>query len=174
MKPMASRAGIPALSIIAAVDQRGLIGARGRLPWRIPEDMRHFRQTTLGHTLIMGRKTFESLPVALGGRPVIVMTRGSALLPSPGVAVAHSVEEAVGMAGEGESFVAGGADIYAAFLPLARRLYLTRLEAAFEGDAYFPSVDWSEWRLAFERPGQARDGLRFTFSRYERTGEHTA
>ena len=152
MESMASQARIPALSIIAAVDQRGLIGSRGGLPWRIPEDMRHFRHTTLGHPLIMGRKTFESLPGALDGRSVIVMTRGSALAPSPGVAVAHSVEEAVAMAGEGETFVAGGAEIYAAFLPLACRLYLTRLEAAFEGDAYFPSVDWSEWRLARELP----------------------
>jgi dihydrofolate reductase len=157
---------VPALSVIVAADRGGLIGSGGDLPWRIPEDLRRFRRLTMGHFLIMGRRTYEGLPHALDGRRIVVMTRNTGFRPGPGVSLAHSAAEAMSVVAEEEAFVGGGAQVYAAFLPLASRLYLTLVEGRFDGDAYLPAVDWDEWRLAEEEPFPGPPA--FVFRRYER------
>jgi dihydrofolate reductase len=148
------------ISIIAAVAQNGVIGAQNKLPWRLPEDLKRFKALTMGHTLVMGRKTFDSIGRALPGRKTIVVTRDRAW-SHEGVAVAHSVDEALALA-EGEVFIAGGGDLYAQTLARADRLYLTQLDQPFDGDAHFPEIG-KDWR-AVER--ERHDG--FEFVTYER------
>lgn len=155
------------VSIVVALDAAGLIGRQERLPWHVPEDLRHFRSRTLGHVVVMGRKTYEGLPKPLDGRRVVVMTRRDDLQVSAGVAVARSVSEVLSSAAGEELFVAGGREVYAAFLPLADRLYVTLIEGEHQGDTVFPAVDWREWALVEERRGQTAGVL---FRRYERSG----
>lgn len=156
MNTPASRGDRPGkLSIITAVAANGVIGLRNGLPWKLPADLKFFKQTTSGHTLIMGRKTWESL----GGGPLpnrrhLVITR-QAGYGAPGIETAPSIEAALKMtAGESEVFVVGGAEIYKLALPLADRLYWTRIDVQPEGDAWFPEVDWSQWRLVEKHPGR--------------------
>ncbi|HVR28276.1 MAG TPA: dihydrofolate reductase [Thermoanaerobaculia bacterium] len=138
------------VSIIAAVARNGTIGIDNRLPWRLPADLRRFKSLTMGHHLVMGRKTFESVG-ALAGRTTIVVTRRGLVSPppEPGVKTASSLEGALDLAraaGEEEIFVAGGAEIYREALGLADRMYLTRIDADFAGDATFPPIDDRGWR----------------------------
>lgn len=135
------------ISIIAAVATNGVIGRDGGLPWRLPADMRFFKRTTMGHHLVMGRKTWASIGRPLPGRTMVVLTRDrSARIP--GVVVAHELAEAVERAeaaGDSELFVIGGAEIYALALPRADRLLLTRVEADVPGDVVFPEYDAAAW-----------------------------
>src|SRR5262245_53191174 len=136
------------VSMIAAVAKNGTIGIDNKLPWRLPADLRHFKSLTMGHHLVMGRKTFESVGTLPGRTTVVVSRRGLASLPPAGVTVATSVAEALDLArraGEAEAFVAGGAEIYRAALDYADRIYLTRIEKSFAGDATFPELDPDEW-----------------------------
>jgi dihydrofolate reductase len=148
------------LSLIAAVAENGVIGRGNELPWRLPLDLKRFRNLTMGHHLLMGRKTFESIGRALPGRTTVVLTR-SAFQPPPGVLTAGSLQEAIdmaGAAGEEEAFVVGGEEVYRVALPVADRLYLTRVHAVVQGDTFFPSLDLDDWRLlSIERhePGEA-------------------
>jgi dihydrofolate reductase len=141
------------VSLIAAVAENGVIGREGALPWRLSADLQRFKRLTMGHPIIMGRRTWESIGRPLPGRTSIVVTRQSAFLPgSPEVLVAHTLEDAIAAAaiapgGETEAFVIGGGEPYATALPRAHRLYLTRVLAAVEGDARFPDYDVREWRL---------------------------
>lgn len=137
------------LSIIVAVAENGVIGQDNRLPWRLPADLERFRSLTLGHHLLMGRLTFESIGRPLPGRTTIVLSRGAAELPE-GVPSAGSLDEALEMAraaGESEAFVAGGAAIYREALPIADRLYLTRVTGEYQGDTYFPEWSRDDWEL---------------------------
>jgi dihydrofolate reductase len=137
------------LSLIAAVAENGVIGRGNDLPWHLPLDLKRFRNLTMGHHLLMGRKTFESIGRALPGRTTVVLTR-SAFQSPPGVLTASSLEKAVDMAqatGEEEAFVVGGGEIYHLALPLADRLYLTRIHAVVAGDTFFPPLDLDLWRL---------------------------
>jgi len=128
------------VSIIAAVSRNRIIGAGRTLPWNIPADMRRFRELTLGHTVIMGRKTFESIGHPLQGRKNIIITRQSDY-NSAGTLVAGSLAEALQLAkGDGEIFICGGAEIYAQALPFAERIYLTHIDFDIEGDTQFPSI----------------------------------
>ena len=135
------------VSIIVAIAQNGTIGDKNSLLWHIKEDMRFFRTTTSGHPVIMGRKTFESL----GSKPLpkrtnIVITRADREFE--GALTAHSLEEAIRMAGEDdEIFVMGGAQIYREALSVVDRMYITVVERDYEGDTSFPNVDYSEWKL---------------------------
>ena len=135
------------VSIIVAIAQNGTIGDKNSLLWHIKEDMRFFRTTTSGHPVIMGRKTFESL----GSKPLpkrtnIVITRVDREFE--GALTAHSLEEAIRMAGEDdEIFVMGGAQIYREALSVVDRMYITVVERDYEGDTSFPDVDYSEWKL---------------------------
>jgi dihydrofolate reductase len=139
------RAGQPMVSLIVAMAQNGVIGRDNTLPWRLPEDLRRFKAFTLGKTLLMGRKTFESIGRPLPGRANLVLTR-DADWQADGVTVVHSVEEALAQAGSGSELVAiGGAEIYRLVLPFARRIYLTHVHADVPGDTYFPEFDPTQW-----------------------------
>jgi dihydrofolate reductase len=140
------------ISIIAAVARNGVIGRDGDMPWHLPDELRHFKATTLGHPLVMGRRTFEAIGRALPGRRTIVVTR------DPGwhhadVETAHSFAEAVALAGPAdEVFVAGGAQVYADAMPYAHRLLITEVDAEPEGDTYFPEWDRRAWREESREP----------------------
>lgn len=135
------------VSIIVAIAQNGTIGDKNALLWHIKEDMRFFRTTTSGHPVIMGRKTFESL----GSKPLpkrtnIVITRADREFE--GALTAHSLEEAIRMAGEDEEiFIMGGAQIYREALSVVDRMYITYVERDYEGDTSFPEIDFSQWKL---------------------------
>jgi len=136
----------PIISIIAAMAHDRIIGRDNRLPWRLPADLQHFKQITMGKPMIMGRKTWESLPGLLPGRPHIVVTRNPDYL-AEGAQVVHSLEEGFDSAGEvAEIMIVGGANLYAQALSHARRMYLTQIDTHVEGDAWFPAFDTSEWR----------------------------
>lgn len=141
------------ISIIAAVASNRVIGRDNRLPWRLPADLRRFKELTMDHTLLVGRKTFESIGRPLPGRSMLVVSRREGYLrpqAPEGIRVAHSVQEALDLAreaGETELFVAGGAEIYRQTLPVADRLHLTRIEEDVAGDTYFPEYDEAQWKL---------------------------
>ena len=133
------------ISIIAGMDKNRLIGQGNRLPWRLPADMKHFRRHTLGKTVLMGRKTFESIGKPLPKRTNIVLTNDHDY-QAKGCLVAHSIEEALGtVSGCEEIMIIGGTSIYELFLPRADRLYLTYIHDCFEGDVYFPPFDIADW-----------------------------
>lgn len=158
----------PRVYLVAAVAANGVIGADGKLPWRIPEDLRHFKALTLGHPVIMGRKTWESLGRPLAGRENIVVTRTPGY-EAPGAHVAASLDGALALcAGEPVAFVIGGSELYAAALPQADGLVLTEIERDYSGDARFPDWDRSAWRETQRKPQTGADGLRFDFVLYER------
>jgi dihydrofolate reductase len=135
----------PRLSLIAAVARNGVIGSENRLPWRLPADLKRFRMLTMGHPIIMGRKTFASLGRPLPGRDNIVLTRDPAYRAA-GCHVVHSLEEAISVCEAAEqAFVIGGADLYALALPLVSTLYMTELDIDGEGDTRFPDFDRSQF-----------------------------
>ncbi len=138
------------VTIIAAMDKNRLIGNRNRLPWNIPEEMAFFREKTLGQTVIMGKNTFLSLGKPLEGRVNIVLTRDPGFAP-PGVLVCNSIWAMSECVNTDEYYVIGGAQIFKLFLPLASVLLLTRIEAEFVGDTYFPRFREKEWEtVSFE------------------------
>lgn len=158
------------LSIIAAMSANRVIGSNNDLPWRLPADWKRFKSLTMGHHLIMGRKTFESIGQPLPGRTTVVITRQTGYAPE-GVLVAHSVEQALQtVGGDDEVFIAGGAQIYQQMLPRADRMYLTSIDEQFEGDTDFPEFEESDWELISEE-GHAPDEKNpypYTFLIYER------
>lgn len=146
----------PEIILVLARAANGVIGRDGDMPWHIPADLRHFKQITKGRPMIMGRKTFDSLPGLLEGRRHIVLTRDETW-EEEGAEVAHSVEEAVRLANAPHVCVIGGAEIYTLFLPLADRIELTEIDARPEGDtemADFAAQDWDE----IARESHAADG----------------
>jgi dihydrofolate reductase len=161
-------AAAPRIYLVAAVAANGIIGARGKLPWHLPEDLKFFKGLTMGKPIIMGRRTWESIGRPLPGRRNIVVTRRSDYRPE-GAEVASSLEQALEKcAGETVAYVIGGADLFAASLPLADGLVLTEIHRDYEGDVRFPDWDRSDWREAKRQPHQAADGLGFDFVLYER------
>ncbi|HYO52498.1 dihydrofolate reductase [Archangium sp.] len=156
------------LSAIVAMASNRCIGRDNALPWRLPADLKRFKQLTMGHTLIMGRKTYESIGRPLPGRTMLVLTRQRGYAPE-GVQVVHSLEQALELARGDEVFIAGGADLYRQSLDRVRRLYLTRIAREYEGDTFFPELDLSGWRLLAEEhhPATATEPP-FSFFTYER------
>ena len=166
------------LALIAAVARNGVIGDAGRLPWHLPADMAHLRQTTAGCTVIMGRKTWDSLPARfrpLPGRRNIVVTR-QADWSAPGALMVHSLDEALRFAPsadpEARTFVLGGAELYLAALPLVDELVLTEIDADFAGDARFPAWDRAAFveRSRLHHPAAAPNTFSFDFVTYARRG----
>jgi len=159
------------ISLVAAVARNGVIGRDGGVPWRLPEDMRHFREVTMGHPVVMGRKTWESLPDRfrpLPGRDNIVVTRNPNWA-AQGADRAGSVEEALRLLDPApEVFVIGGGEIYASALPVADELRLTEIDAEIEGDTTFPDWDRAEFEEVSREPHMAEDGTPFAFVTYER------
>ena len=133
------------ISLIAAVASNRVIGARGALPWHLPRDLAHFKRTTLGQTIIMGRKTHESIARKLPDRENLVVTSNPHLVAA-GCKPASSLQAALEAASMSEKIIIGGATLYAEALPLTEVLYLTRVHANVEGDTYFPALDLSQWQ----------------------------
>lgn len=158
-----------ALSIIVAHSRDGVIGRDGDLPWHLPTDMRRFKALTQGHAVIMGRRTWESIPERfrpLPGRRNLVLTRQRAY-EAPGAEVHPSLAAAIA-ACDGDAFVIGGGQVYGEALPLAARAYVTRVDAGVEGDAYFPALSPDEWSCTAEEGPLEENGLPFVFRTYER------
>jgi dihydrofolate reductase len=150
------------VTLIAAVGANRAIGRDNDMPWHLPEDLAHFKRTTLGHTLVMGRRTYDSIGRALPGRTTVVLTRQQSW-SAPNVLVAHSLERAMELAHGDEVFIAGGGEIYAQALHLADAMVLTEVEQSPEAAVFFPEVDPRAWREVSRDP---RDG--FSFVSYAR------
>ena len=162
------------ISIIAAVAENGVIGRDGRLPWHLSDDLRRFKQLTMGHTIVMGRRTWESIGRSLPGRRMIVVSRKPDYrTKAVGVVVAGSLGDALKTAeshGDTEVFIVGGAELYWEAIPRAERLYLTRVHADVDGDTHFPTIDVRHWRQLESTHHSADEGNDFpcSFEVYER------
>ena len=158
------------ISIIVAASANNVIGAQGDLPWRLSDDLKRFKTVTMGKPIVMGRKTWESIGRALPGRRNIVITRQQDFA-AEGCDVVQSTDEAIVAAGDvDEIMVIGGSEVYALFLPVAQRLYLTRVHADVNGDAFFPVVDEDEWQLVSDEAhvADSKNEFDFSFRIYER------
>lgn len=152
------------ISIIVAMAENSVIGVDNSLPWHLPGDMKWFRRHTLGKSVVMGRKTYESIGKPLPDRANIVVTRNPEY-DAPGCQVVTSIDAALEVAGEGEVMILGGEELYRQILPRADRLYLTLVRAEIEGDAFFPDIDWDRW-LEVEREdclGDERNPYDYSF-----------
>jgi len=161
------------ISIIAAMGGNRAIGFQGKIPWHLPADFKHFKELTMGHPIIEGSKTFESIGKALPGRTNIVIARGMDY-KAQGCLIAHSFEEALALAtqseGADEAFVCGGGQIYKLVLPKADVLYLTKVKGEFEGDTFFPEFNENEWRIVSEEKYEKdeKNAFDYAFCVYER------
>jgi dihydrofolate reductase len=161
------------VSLIVAVAENGVIGRNNELPWRLSADLRRFKELTMGHAIIMGRKTFESIGRPLAGRRMIVVTR-QPHFEAPGVESVNGLDaalEAAARRGEEEAFVIGGAEVFRDATARVNRLYITRVHARIEGDVFFPPLRQEQWRLtsAEQRHADANNEYPVTFEVYERT-----
>ncbi|WP_412990274.1 dihydrofolate reductase [Pediococcus siamensis] len=161
------------LAFIWAEDQNGIIGDDNHLPWRIPDDTQYFKQITTGHTVVMGRKTFDSF----GARPLpqrlnVILTRQSNLKETDNLKVSHSIHEILTQYDRSDRwlFIIGGKEVYAQFYPYVQRLYRTKIHAAFKGDTQMIPIDYSEWRLmqSSEGHGPEQNPIPHTFEVYEK------
>lgn len=151
------------ISLIVAMDRQGVIGADGELPWHLPADLRYFKSVTMGKPIIMGRKTYETIGRPLRGRHNIIMTRKKKY-HAPGCTVVHSAEAALSAAGKvPEVMIIGGAAIYRRFLAQAERIYLTLIEASFEGDVTFPPLAPERWETVWEERHTVDEGHPYPF-----------
>ena len=158
------------ISIVVAQGSNRVIGVDGRLPCHLPSDLRRFKQMTTGHAVVMGRKTFESLPAAVRPLPQrrnIVLSRNAAYEAGPGVATAGDLEAALELC-EGSCFVIGGAEVYAQALAVAGRVHTTDVDADPPGDAFFPPLADGHWRCVEESDPRVENGHAFVFRTYER------
>lgn len=153
------------LKIIVAMTQNRVIGKDNKMPWHLPEDLAHFKRTTTGHTVIMGRKTYLSIGKALPNRKNIVLTRDESFSAQDAV-VYHSLAEAI--ADEPDAFILGGADIFEQALPLVNDLYITHIETEIDGDRQFPSVDWQLWQEEECTKLHSKSGYELRVCRYKR------
>ena len=151
------------ITVLAAVGANLAIGREGTMPWHLPEALAHFKATTMGHVMVMGRGTYESIGRALPGRRTIVITHQQGW-HAPSVEVAHSLPEALALAGPADVFVVGGSDVYRQAMPFADQMLLTEIDQSPEADAFFPAFSPEDWR---ESAREAHDG--FAFVTYERT-----
>lgn len=158
------------VSLVAAMAENGVIGRDGKLPWHLPDEIKHFKTLTIDHTVIMGRKTYEEVGRPLPNRRNVVISRHRDFRPS-GVTVVPNLDEALALgATESEVFVIGGGEIYRLALPRADRLYLTVVHTVVEGDTTFPPLDQSAWVLEDEQfhPADERHSASFSIRRYSR------
>lgn len=163
------------ISLIVAIAHDNVIGRSNDLPWYLPADLKHFKAITIGHTVIMGHKTYDSIAKRLGGplpnRHNVIVTRSEDLVVS-GATVAHSLEVALSENGDDEVFIIGGAEIYAQSLPHANKLYITEVDADIaDGDTFFPRIDPVMWRETSREPHNKDDRNEhdYAFVTYERT-----
>jgi dihydrofolate reductase len=152
------------LSLIVAMDQKGVIGRDNALPWRLSSDLQHFKAVTMGKPIIMGRKTHDSIGKPLPGRRNLVITRNP-VYNAPGCEVCTSLDEALAKCQtESETVIIGGRDIYEAAIKKADRIYLTEVHADVDGDTWFPVFDWSEWKKIEQQDFSADDKNEYPFS----------
>ena len=158
------------LYAIAAISKNNVIGRQNRLPWHIADDLQYFRATTRGHTVIMGRRNYESIGKPLPQRRNIILTRDTTYT-APGTEVYHTKEAVLAALAPDEiAFSIGGAEIYALFLPDTTRLYITHVHAVIDGDVFFPVIDWSAWRAVTQNDIGHKEGNEYvaTIVEYER------
>lgn len=160
------------LSIIVAIGERNVIGKKNGLPWYLPADLKHFKELTSGHAIIMGRKTFESLGKPLPNRTNIVLAREADFAP-PGVIVAHSIDEALALPAvqnDAEAFIIGGGEIFRQTIDRVATLYVTEVRHQFDGDIYFPAINRAVWKeVARERGAQdAKNQYEYYFVTYRK------
>ena len=158
------------VSLLLAASRNDVIGKNNALPWHLPADLRYFKQKTLGHPVIMGRKTFDSVGKPLPGRLNVVVTRSDSFAPE-GVVVVRSVDEALTRDyGCDEIFVVGGSEIYRQSIDRADRIYLTRIDEEFEGDTFAPKIDRSKWTLTSRDAHEPdeKNRYRYAFEVWER------
>lgn len=163
------------ISLIAAVAENNVIGKDNNLPWHLPTDMKYFRDTTMGHCVIMGRKNYDSIPLKFrpfDGRTNIVVTRQKDFVAEDCIVV-HSVERALEVAkekNEPEVFIIGGAEIYKQTIDMADKVYYTRIHHSFEGDAFFPAIDPVKWKLISQKDfaADAKNKYPFSFCVYQK------
>jgi dihydrofolate reductase len=157
------------ISLIVAMSRNRVIGRDNALPWRLPADLARFKRITMGHHLIMGRKTWDSLGRPLPDRTTIVLSGRPGFAP-PGAIAASSLDGALGRCAGDEVFVAGGAEVFRAALPRADRIYMTLIHADISGDTHFPEFDESEWAVTSreEHPADERNPHAYTFLIYDR------
>lgn len=164
------------VSLVVAVAENGVIGAGGKLPWSLPSELKRFKEVTMNHPIVMGRRTYDSIGRALPGRDNIVVTR-RAVIDDPAVHTVNSIEEALALASRlaasrrvNEIMVIGGAEIFEQVRPHADRIYLTRVHAEFEGDTYFPELEPARWREIDRQDYQAgpKDNADYSIAVLER------
>ncbi|HEO8421222.1 dihydrofolate reductase [Niallia sp. FSL W8-0635] len=160
------------ISLIVAMDINGVIGVNNQLPWHLPEDLKYFKEITTGHPIVMGRKTRDSIGRNLPNRENVVITRNQDY-NCEGCTIFHSVDEFYNWsnAKDEEIFVIGGAELFAETLSNTDRLYITRINHEFEGDTFFPALNWQEWKLVSEQKGivDEKNIYSHVFYVYERT-----
>ena len=159
------------VALIAAMGRNRVIGIENRLPWRLPADLQHFKKLTLGKSIIMGRKTWESLPGVLPDRRHIVITRNPDY-QAKGAEIVNSIEKALELVADEEVLIVGGANLYQQMLPVADRMYLTMVEADINGDAFFPDWNKKQWCIIerIHHPADEKHAYAFDFVTLERCG----
>lgn len=156
------------LSLIVAIANNGVIGIDNTLPWHLPEDLKRFKALTMGHHIIMGRKTYDSLGRLLPGRTTVIVTR-NADYEVEGALIAHSLEQAIALCGnDDEVFLIGGAELYRAGLGISNKLYITEIDLDVAGDAHFPQIDDAQWQETAREAHVSEKGLKFSYVTYQR------
>lgn len=157
------------VSMIVAAAENGAIGKDGDMPWRLSADLRNFKSITLGHTIIMGRKTWDSIKRLLPGRKTVIVTRQEGYRVE-GAIVVRSLEEALSSTDDLSPFVVGGAEIYRLALPLVQKIYLTRVHASIEADTFLPAVDFGRWKKleSTRYPADAKNSHDYSFEVWEK------
>lgn len=164
------------ISIIVAMSENNVIAKDGEMPWHLPDEFKHFKETTLGHHIIMGRKTFDALGKVLKGRTNVVISRQTELFLQDAVLV-HSLQQALALAEknkEEEAFIIGGGEIYKQALELADRLYLTVVQHKFDGQVFFPELNYDEWDVASQVEHAADERHKYAFTIYVMERKHLA
>jgi dihydrofolate reductase len=158
------------ISFILAMDRNRGIGMNNNLPWHLPADMANVKKLTLGHTLIMGRKTFESLRRPLPGRTNVILTQNPTY-QAPGCIIIHTVEEALTRFKAEELFIFGGAEVYKLFMPYVDKMYVTYIDEAFQADTFFPEIDMQDWMLIMNEQGivDEKNPYTYYFQQYVRS-----
>lgn len=158
------------ISIIVAMDNNRVIGINNTLPWRLPADLKNVKKITMGHSIVMGRKNYESIGRPLPGRRNIILTRNNNYSVA-GCEIVHSIEEVINLCeGEEEIFIFGGEQIYNLFLPLTDKIYLTKINNEFDGDTFFPEINFNEWKeVSFENGEKdEKNPYHYTFHVFEK------
>jgi dihydrofolate reductase len=161
------------ISIIVAAGENGVIGKNNQLIWHLPEDLKRFKQLTMGHAMIMGRKTFESIGKALPGRTTIIVTRQKDF-KKENCLIADSLEKAIALCrNDNEAFIIGGAQIFEKAIPLTDKIYLTRIHQSFEGDVFFPELEKEKWKITFREDHKTdeKNPYDYSFINYEKINQ---